>query len=149
LAAFRFLFFLFFCVWGFAGHVAFSTGVTPAPDLPLLSGDQFKDKVDQSKIPVVLDFWATWCAPCKVYSPVIVETSKSYVGKMAFYKVDVSDFSNDKTVQNYSIQSLPTVLVIVKGQVVERWEGILKTKDLKSKLNQVLKTWGKPSGSKQ
>lgn len=143
-------FFLFlFLVWGFVGHVAFSADVTPAPDLPLISGDQFKYKVDQSKIPVVLDFWATWCAPCKVYSPVIVETSKSYQGKMVFYKVDVSDFSNDKTVQNYSIQSLPTVLVIVKGQVVERWEGILKTKDLKSKLNQVLKTWGKPSVLKQ
>jgi thioredoxin len=145
----RFFLFLSFFVWGFADHVAFSADVIPAPDLPLISGDQFKDKVDQSKTPVVLDFWATWCAPCKVYSPVIAETSKSYAGKMVFYKVDVSDFSNDKIVQNYSIQSLPTVLVIVKGQVVERWEGILKTKDLKSKLNQVLKAWGKPSVLKQ
>ena len=98
-------------------------------------------------MPVVLDFCATWCEPCQAYSPVVVEASKSFAGKMVFYKVDVSDDDNEQRVYRYSVLSMPTLLIIEKGQVVERWEGALKLKDLKAKLNQVLKTWAKTSVS--
>lgn len=141
------LFFLF-CVWGCVSHAGFAQVMTPTPDsLPFVSGNQFKDLVDQSKVPVVLDFCATWCEPCQAYSPVVEAVSKSFAGKMAFYKVDVSDDDNEQRVHRYSVLSMPTLLIIEKGQVVERWEGALKLKDLKAKLNQVLKTWVKTSVS--
>jgi thioredoxin 1 len=127
------------------GHPVFSAGVTQALDLPLVSGAQLQEKLDKSKTPVVLDFWATWCAPCKIYGPVVAEASKAYKGKMAFYRVDASDFSNDKLVQKYSLQSLPVVLVIVKGKIVERWEGALKKEVLQGKLDKALARYGKPA----
>jgi thioredoxin len=129
------------------GHEAFAADVTPTPDLSFISGDQFQTQVDQSNVPVVLDFWASWCAPCQVYSPVVEEASTSFKEKMVFYKVDVSDSGNERRVQSYAIESIPTILVIEKGQVVERWEGAFKLKDLKTKLKQVLKTWIKNSVS--
>ncbi len=144
----RFSSFLFFVIWGLAGHGGFAASVAPTPDsLSFVSGDQFQTQVDSSKIPVVLDFWASWCAPCQVYSPVIEEVSRSFQGKMAFYKVDVSDNSNERRVKSYAIESIPTVLVIENGQVVERWEGVFKLKDLKIQLKQVLKNWVKTSVS--
>jgi thioredoxin len=144
-SVFRFFSFLFFVVWGLAGHGVFAASVTPAPDsLPFVSGNQFQTQVDSSKIPVVLDFWASWCAPCQVYSPVVEEASHAFKNKMAFYKVDVSDNANEQRVQGYAIESIPTILVIENGQVVERWEGMFKPNDLKSKLKQVLKNWLKP-----
>ena len=127
------------------GHGVFAASVTPTSDgLPFVSGNQFQSQVDSSKIPVVLDFWATWCAPCQVYSPVVEEVSQSFKDKIAFYKVDVSDNTNEQRVQSYAIESIPTILVIENGEVVERWEGMFKPKDLKSKLKQVLKNWLKP-----
>lgn len=149
--AFRSSFFLvlFFNVWGFAGHAATSADVTPAPNtLSFISGSDFKDKVDEAKTPAVLDFWAVWCAPCQVYSPRVEAVSKAYLGKMAFYKVDVSNAENDQRVQGYSIQSIPTLLVIENGQVVERWEGLFTQKELKTKLDKVLKEWTKAQKAK-
>lgn len=144
-SVFRFFSFLFFVVWGLAGHGVFAASVTPAPDsLSFVSGNQFQTQVDSSKIPVVLDFWASWCAPCQVYSPVVEEVSHAFKNKMAFYKVDVSDNANEQRVKGYAIESIPTILVIENGQVVERWEGMFKPNDLKSKLKQVLKNWLKP-----
>jgi thioredoxin len=141
---FRFFLFLLLFVGGLMGHAVFAAGVTPAPDLPLVSGNQLQAKLDKAQTPVVLDFWATWCAPCKIYGPVVAEVSKAYKGKMVFYRVDASDFSNDQLVQKYSLQSLPVVLVVVKGKIVQRWEGVLKKTDLQSKLDAVLARYGKP-----
>jgi thioredoxin-like negative regulator of GroEL len=77
----------------------------------------------------------------------VEEASNSFKEKMVFYKVDVSDSSNEQRVRSYAIESIPTILVIEKGQVIERWEGVFKLKDLKAKLKQVLKTWVKNSAS--
>jgi thioredoxin 1 len=145
--AIRFFIFLFFCIWCWIGHGAFAADVTPTPSLSFVSGEQFQTKVDQSNVPVVLDFWASWCTPCQACSSVVAEASNSFREKIVFYKVDVSDSINERRVQSYAIESLPTILVIEKGQVVERWEGVFKLKDLKAKLKQVLKTWAKNSTS--
>jgi thioredoxin 1 len=140
----RFVFLLFFCIWVVANYAIASAGVTPTPvPFSFISGDQFNSQVDQANVPVVLDFCATWCVPCQAYSPVVTEAVNAYQGKIVFYKVDVSDDANQQRLHRYSIESMPTLLVIEKSQVVERWEGILKLKDLKAKLNDVLKKWVK------
>ena len=136
-----YLLFFLFCVWEGSGHGAFSADVIPAPEgIPVISNEQFKE-LDKSRVPVVLDFWANWCAPCQVYSHELSRASRLFGNKIMFYRVDVSDFSNGQKVEQYSIDSLPTVLVIVNGKVVDRWEGLLKDQDLKEKLEQVLKTY--------
>lgn len=76
---------------------------------------EFNSVVLDSKIPVVVDIWAEWCGPCRMYSPVIDEVSKDYEGKIQFVKVNADE--NEKVVQRYNITSIPTTLFIVKGEV--------------------------------
>jgi len=75
----------------------------------------FDAEVLQSSIPVVVDVWATWCGPCRIYSPIIDEVSKDYEGKIKFVKLDADE--NESIVVKYNIQSIPTTLLIEKGQV--------------------------------
>ena len=78
----------------------------------------FQTEVVDSKIPVVVDFFATWCGPCKVLSPVIEEVSKDYAGKVKVVKMDV-DKSNETAVK-FSIMSVPTVVFFKGGKEVGR-----------------------------
>ena len=133
-------------VLGLGSHFAFSEEVTPASgELPLLAGHNLQTKINNAKGPLVLDFWAVWCGPCQVFSPVVYDISKGYQGKIEFYKVDVSDKSNDPVVQDNSVQAIPTLLVFEKGQVVERWEGLFKKADIKKRLDKILRDWVKSS----
>ncbi len=75
----------------------------------------FDAEVLKSGAPVVVDVWATWCGPCRMYSPVIEEVAKEYKGKIRFVKLDADE--NEKTVQKYEIMSIPTTLLVEKGQV--------------------------------
>jgi len=78
----------------------------------------FQTEVVDSKIPVVVDFFATWCGPCKVLSPVIEEVSKDYAGKVKVVKMDV-DKSNETAVK-FSIMSVPTVVFFKGGKEIGR-----------------------------
>jgi len=75
----------------------------------------FEVEVLKSKIPVVVDVWATWCGPCRMYSPVIEEVSKDYDGKIKFVKIDADE--NPNIAQKYNIMSIPTTLLIENGKV--------------------------------
>ncbi len=81
-----------------------------------LNKDNFDKEVLKSPIPVVVDFWAEWCGPCRVFSPVIEEVSKDYAGKMKFGKLNVDD--NEDIAQTYAIMSIPTVLLFKGGKVI-------------------------------
>lgn len=81
----------------------------------------FKNQVLESSTPVVVDFWATWCAPCKAIAPVVDELATQYKGKVKVAKVNIDD--HQETAQAYGIRSIPTLLVFKGGRVVEQLVG--------------------------
>jgi len=98
--------------------------------------DNFKDVVLQSKSPVVVDFWAQWCAPCLAAAPILEELSKEYNGKMGFAKIDVD--SNSPLAVKYGITAIPTMLIFKGGQPVQQILGYRPKKELKKVLDEVL-----------
>jgi thioredoxin 1 len=76
---------------------------------------EFDNDVTKSSIPVLLDFWAEWCGPCKMIGPILEELSDEFDGKIQIYKVDVD--KNGETAVNYSIRSIPTLIIINAGEV--------------------------------
>lgn len=83
----------------------------------------FEHEVINSEIPVVVDFWATWCGPCRKLAPVIEELAKTYEGKVRFVKVNVEESLN--IAKEYSISGLPTLMVFKSGEAVERMTGLM------------------------
>jgi thioredoxin 1 len=101
---------------------------------PILVDDSsFQTEVLQSNVPVLVDFWAIWCGPCKMIAPVVEELSKEYNGKLKVAKVDVD--ANPKTAMSYGIRSIPTLLIFKSGQVVEQIIGAVPKRHLVEKLN--------------
>lgn len=82
----------------------------------------FEEVVLQSDKPVVVDFWAVWCGPCKVLGPVIDELSNEYDGKVTVGKVDVD--ANQEFAAKYGVRNIPTVLIFQNGEVVGRQVGV-------------------------
>jgi len=83
-----------------------------------ITDQNFESDVLQSKTPVVIDFWAEWCGPCKTIAPVIDELADEYLGKVKFGKVNV-DF-NQQTAMKYGIRSIPSLLIFNNGSVVNQ-----------------------------
>ena len=88
-----------------------------------LNDSTFEAEVVNSSIPVLVDFWATWCGPCRKLGPVVDEISESYEGKVKFVKVNVEE--SLETAKKYSISGLPSLLVFKNGEAVERMAGLM------------------------
>ncbi len=88
-----------------------------------IKDDSFEQEVINSTVPVIVDFWATWCGPCRKLSPVIDEISENYEGKVKFAKVNVEE--SIATAKKYSISGLPSLLVFKDGEAVERMTGLM------------------------
>ena len=84
----------------------------------VLTIDNFKTEVLESDIPVLVDFWAPWCGPCKMLGPVISQIAEEYDGKVKVGKVNVDE--EEELAAKYGIQSIPTVLLFKGGEVVEQ-----------------------------
>ena len=84
----------------------------------ILTSDNFESEVIASEIPVLVDFWAPWCGPCKMLGPVISQIAEENEGKVKVGKVNVDE--EDELAAQYGIQSIPTVLLFKGGEVVEQ-----------------------------
>lgn len=94
----------------------------------------FESVVVNSDIPVLLDFWAPWCGPCKMIAPVLDELAPEFAGKVKIVKMDVDD--NQATPAQFGVRSIPTLLLIKNGQVVATQVGALPKTQLANFINQ-------------
>ena len=87
-----------------------------------ITQDNFEAEVTQSKLPVLVDFWASWCGPCRMLSPVVDELAEQYDGKVKFGKVNVDE--QPRLAMNFSVQSIPTLLLFRDGKAVNKSIGV-------------------------
>lgn len=101
-----------------------------------INDSNFDSEVVNSNIPVVVDFWATWCGPCRKLGPVIDEIAKDYEGKVKFVKVNVEECID--TAKKYSISGLPSLIVFNQGEAVERMAGLMPKSTIISNVEKYL-----------
>jgi thioredoxin 1 len=104
-----------------------------SPDLLTLTDDNFQSEVLASKEPVLVDFWATWCGPCRAIAPAVEELAKEYKGRIKVGKLDIDAHQN--VPQKYGVMSIPTLILFKNGEIADQIVGAVP----KAKLDQMLK----------
>ena len=101
-----------------------------------VSDNSFDKDVLQSSNPVLVDFWAEWCGPCKMIAPVLDELATEYQGKVKIGKVNVDEHQG--LAAAYQVSAIPTLLIIKIGQIVEQTRGAKSKRDLKASLDRAI-----------
>ncbi|MFC2093164.1 thioredoxin [Bacteroidota bacterium] len=98
-----------------------------------ITDSNFDAEVSQSDLPVLIDFWAVWCGPCKMVAPIVEELAKDYDGRAKIGKLDVDN--NQQTAMKFGIRSIPTLLIFKNGQVVDTIIGAVPKGHIAEKLD--------------
>lgn len=98
-----------------------------------VNADTFEAEVIQADVPVLADFWATWCGPCHMIAPVLEDVAKEYEGKLKVAKLDVDQ--NPELATRYGVQSIPTLIVFKDGEAVERLIGYVPKQKLVERIS--------------
>jgi len=98
--------------------------------------DNFEAEVIGAELPVLVDFWAVWCMPCKMVAPVVAEISQEYAGKLKVGKLDVDN--NPGVAQRYGIRSIPSLLIFKGGEVAQMGIGAVPKQQIVAKVKTVL-----------
>jgi thioredoxin 1 len=106
-----------------------------SPNIVVLTQDNFAGEVLQSTTPVLVDFWAEWCGPCKMISPILGELADEYEGKVKIAKVNIDE--QQGLAAEYGIRAIPTLLLFDKGQVADQIVGLRSKRDLKASFDRV------------
>jgi thioredoxin len=101
-----------------------------------IGDSEFKKEVLECQEPVLVDFWATWCAPCRAIAPAVEELASQYKGKVKVAKINIDD--NQDTPQQYGVRSIPTLLLFKGGKVVEQIVGAVAKHRLEDALKKVV-----------
>ncbi|MFZ1082162.1 MAG: thioredoxin [Candidatus Kryptoniota bacterium] len=102
----------------------------------VVSSQNFESEVVKSNLPVLVDFWAAWCGPCRMIAPVVEELAKEYDGKLKVAKVDVD--ANQDIAMTFGIMSIPTLLIFNDGKVADQLVGAVPKSMLVDKITRVL-----------
>ncbi len=106
------------------------------PNAVAVTEQSFDSEVLQSPVPVLVDFWAVWCGPCKMIAPIVEDLAGEYVGKLKVVKLDVDEHSG--VAVKYSVMSIPTLGIFSKGEMIERIVGYMPKDQLKKRIDAAL-----------
>ena len=101
-----------------------------------LTDATFDETVNSSEVPVLVDFWAPWCGPCKMIAPIVEEIAGEYGEKAKICKVNTDD--HREAAVEYAINAIPTVILFNKGQIEKRWVGLTTKKDITAEIDQLI-----------
>ena len=101
-----------------------------------LTDENFESEVLSSDVPVVVDFWAAWCGPCKLMNPIIDNLAEEFAGKAKLAKINIDDY--DALANHYHIMGVPTLLFFKSGNLVDRTEGVMAQDAIASKINELI-----------
>ncbi|HPY31057.1 MAG TPA: thioredoxin [Verrucomicrobiota bacterium] len=106
-----------------------------SPHVLTLTGQNFTQEVLQSPAPVLVDFWAEWCGPCKMIAPVLDELADEFAGRVRIGKVNIDD--DQSLAAQYGVRAIPTLLLFQGGEVVQQMVGAKSKRELKASLDRV------------